>query len=101
MSFEACQGDEPLRDRVRALLLAHDEAGQFLADPRAEHAEDSDLDTDPIPPTRPPSTNEIKRPSVAFESQVTEGPGTHIGPYKLLQAIGEGGMVSVLVLPHF
>lgn len=56
----ACGDDAVLRERVEALLSAHDEATGFLEGP------------------------------VVGEPQ--EGPGTSIGPYKLLQEIGEGGM---------
>ena len=30
---EACEGDDQLRERVQALLNAHDEAGSFMASP--------------------------------------------------------------------
>jgi hypothetical protein len=63
---KACIGNEALRARVEELLRAHKDAGNFLggAPPDATRAE----------PVR------------------GEGPGTVIGPYKLLQQIGEGGM---------
>ncbi len=62
---EACADDDALRQRVDALLRASDEASgaSFLTTPHT-------------PAAAPPS----------------EGPGTRIGPYKLLQKIGEGGM---------
>ncbi|HZN33614.1 MAG TPA: protein kinase [Pirellulaceae bacterium] len=60
----ACAGDMALLQRLRELLAAHvDEDG-------------------PLDATRPP----LDPPPVE------EGPGTRIGPYKLLQVIGEGGM---------
>ncbi len=63
---EACHGDAALRERVEALLKAHAEAGgeAFLTGPYQG-----------LPQMKP-----------------AEGPGTRIGPYKLLQQIGEGGM---------
>src|SRR5208337_3032046 len=62
----ACGGDEALRSRIRNLLLAHKEAGRFL-EPSADGTQTTDSPTlDPV--------------------------GTVIGPYKLLQQIGEGGM---------
>jgi serine/threonine protein kinase/tetratricopeptide (TPR) repeat protein len=61
----ACGGDAELRARVEALLQAHDHAGRFL------------VDNDP-PRNEPALT-------------AHEGPGTHIGRYKLLEHIGEGG----------
>ena len=62
----ACSGDHALRQRALALLQAHAEAAGegFMTGPSA-----------PAAPAAP-----------------TEGPGTRIGPYKLLQQIGEGGM---------
>src|SRR5256885_7954629 len=62
----ACRGDLQLRSRVEQLLVAHGQAGQFLGGAGATAAMNS--------------------PSL------TERPGTQIGPYKLLQVIGEGGM---------
>jgi serine/threonine protein kinase len=67
----ACGGEDGLRARVEALLRAHDQAGSFLA----------------APPVAAPATLDAPRP--------LEGPGTIIGPYKLLQAIGEGGRGTV------
>ena len=51
---------------------AHDQAGSFLERPGR----------------RPPTVDD-RRPAAA------ESPGTVIGPYKLLQQIGEGGMGAV------
>jgi serine/threonine protein kinase/tetratricopeptide (TPR) repeat protein len=67
----ACGGDDLLRARVAALLRAHQQAGSFLA----------------APPVGSSATLEAPGPP--------EGPGTVIGPYKLLQTIGEGGMGTV------
>jgi serine/threonine protein kinase len=64
----ACGGDHALRERIEALLAAHEAPGDILDAP---------------PAALPPTTTH--RP-------LTEGPGTIIGPYKLLQQIGEGGM---------
>src|SRR6185369_15074520 len=60
----ACGGDPQLRSRVEQLLLAHDQAGHFLGGTGA----------------------------TAITNQATERTGMSIGPYKLLQQIGEGGM---------
>src|SRR5262245_57764330 len=68
---EACGGDAALRARVNELLSAHQDAGSFLE-----------------PPARGPAVT-------ADEPPVSEGPGTVIGPYKLLEQIGEGGMGTV------
>jgi serine/threonine protein kinase len=68
---EACGGDAVLEAHLRQLLDAQRELGSFLEVPAP-------------PPTR---SVELQRPA--------EGPGTVIGPYKLLQEIGEGGMGTV------
>src|SRR5262249_53361391 len=57
------------RREVEALLHAHDDSAGFLRDPAP----------------RP-------RETIDVADQPSEGPGTVIGPYKLLQQIGEGGM---------
>jgi eukaryotic-like serine/threonine-protein kinase len=64
---EACQGDEELRQGVEALLAAHERAGGFLA------------------------SSPVGTPATFDGPPVHEGPGTVIGPYKLLEQIGEGG----------
>ena len=69
-------GDAALADKVLALLAARDEMGDFLAEP----------------------TGAASEPEPAAEScrvETGEVPGTVIGPYKLLQEIGEGGMGTV------
>jgi len=67
---EACGTNEPLRARVEELLQAHRDAGNFLSGANAH-----DLDTEPI----------------------AECPGTMIGPYKLIEQIGEGGFGIVFM----
>jgi serine/threonine protein kinase len=69
-----CGDDRDLRQRVRALLRAHADPGSFLEQPA--YADDA---------------------TVKLESSIAEGPGTVIGPYKLLQQIGEGGMGVVFM----
>ncbi len=76
---EACAGDADLRSRVEALLHAHDDAGSFLNQPVAA----AGITTDQ------PAGQWLNRDD---GPALTEGPGTRIGPYKLLQQIGEGGM---------
>jgi serine/threonine protein kinase len=67
----ACGGELELRARIEALLKAHEQAGSFLA----------------VPTVAGSVTGDAPKP--------LEGPGTAIGPYKLLQTIGEGGMGTV------
>src|SRR4051794_5713417 len=69
----ACGNDEALRRRVERLLHAHGQAGEFMNAPANDLVATSD------------------------ERPVTEGPGTSIGPYKLLEQIGEGGFGLVFV----
>jgi serine/threonine protein kinase len=66
----ACAGDSNRLRRVRELLAAHDRGSGPLDAPAVEG-----LTTD--------------QPSVA------DGPGTMIGPYKVREVIGEGGMGTV------
>ena len=63
---EACGTDEALRKRVQSLLQSHERAESFLESPPA--------------------------PDATIDQPITEREGTVIGPYKLLEQIGEGGM---------
>lgn len=64
---DACGENEGLRKRVEDLLTVHDEASSFLIVPAAGEIE------------------------TTFAQPLSESPGTLVGPYKLLQHIGEGG----------
>ena len=57
-----------MRAQLEELLAAHREAGSFLQEPS------------------------VSRVATVDEAPMSERPGTVIGPYKLLQQIGEGGM---------
>jgi serine/threonine protein kinase/WD40 repeat protein len=63
---QACRGDETLRRRVERLLRAQSRIGSFLESPAPEFA-------------------------ATILSSSDERPGAVIGPYKLIEEIGEGG----------
>ncbi|MGO9465452.1 MAG: protein kinase, partial [Isosphaeraceae bacterium] len=69
---EACAGDPELRRRIQKMLAAQDQAGSFLEKP-------------------------AKSAVMTVDYPITEGPGSVIGPYKLLEQIGEGGFGVVFV----
>src|SRR5215472_17616959 len=74
---QACGGDEALIRHVEALLAAADRPDSLLDRPAGALAATSD-DVSPgqwVAPAKPPPPG--------------EGPGSRIGPYKLLQQIGE------------
>ena len=64
---EVCGGDTELRDRVDQLLKAHQAMGSIHVGPG-------------------------ETPGPTAEHTPAEGLGTQIGPYKLVEVIGEGGM---------
>jgi hypothetical protein len=73
---QACAGNADVRARVEALLAAHDELGSFLEGPA------------------PPPTGALEPTADQSPAPEEEG-GSLIGPYKLLEVIGEGGMGTV------
>src|SRR5262245_51681320 len=76
----ACGGDDRLRRRVENLLDAFDQAGSFLREPTVTPIATVDH---PSGPRSNPAEFDL--------------PGAVIGPYKLLEAIGEGGMGTVFM----
>jgi WD40 repeat protein/serine/threonine protein kinase/tetratricopeptide (TPR) repeat protein len=69
---QACAGDPELRQRLERLLQRHHGAGSFLESPAVNLAPTAD-------------------------NPITERPGTVVGPYKLLEQIGEGGFGVVFM----
>jgi WD40 repeat protein/serine/threonine protein kinase len=86
---EACAGDTALRQRVEALLASHEQAGSFLGKPVPERLAEqcANLRAESPAPNLGGTVDEAIR----------ERSGTVIGPYKLLQQIGEGGMGTVFM----
>ncbi len=70
---QQCGSDGPLRARVEALLRAHDAADSIENEPCGDGYQ------------------------ATIDAPASMGPGAQIGPYKLLEAIGEGGMGTVWV----
>ena len=68
----ACNGDAALRAHIEGLLAAEGDLGSFLNRPAA-----------------------VAPDATAAYVPITEGPGSVIGRYKILQQIGEGGFGSV------
>jgi len=66
---QACADAPEVREKVEGLLRAYDDAGSFLE-------------------SSPPGLGTV-------EHRPAEGPGSRIGPYKLLEQLGEGGMGTV------
>jgi serine/threonine protein kinase/predicted Zn-dependent protease len=93
---QACGGDAGLRERVEVLLKALAAAGSFMQEPvpaspqeRGLRIEDGGSPTDAAAPSVFDPRSSILASS--------ERPGAVIGPYKLLQQIGEGGMGTVFM----
>ncbi|HEX5271429.1 MAG TPA: serine/threonine-protein kinase, partial [Gemmataceae bacterium] len=70
-----CAGDPGLCEHLRLMLAAHDAPQSLLDRPAAS-------------PAREGAGPTVDQPAA-------EGPGTLVGPYKLLEPIGEGGMGAV------
>jgi len=75
-----CRGNDVLRREIEKLLAAH-----LVSNP---------LDQ---PPQDLANTGLYHEPAGEKRSVITEGPGTIIGSYKLMEKIGEGGMGLVFV----
>ena len=69
----ACGDDARLRRHIEELIAAEGKLGGFLAKPHADVERTDDF------------------------APIVERPGTQIGPYKLMEQIGEGGFGLVFV----
>jgi eukaryotic-like serine/threonine-protein kinase len=79
---EACAGDTALRQRLEVLLAAHEQPGSFL-----QSATQDNGNGEPAP----------NMGRTVLQTGVQDVAGSVIGPYKLLQQIGEGGMGVVFM----
>jgi serine/threonine protein kinase/tetratricopeptide (TPR) repeat protein len=75
--LQACDGKAELREKVDGLLTAYEAAGSYLESAAPNFGLGATLDQPGFP--------------------LREGPGSLVGPYKLLQQIGEGGMGLVFL----
>ena len=85
---EACGPDAALRRRVEQLLALHHEPGDFLEGPAVAEVFPTQFRAG-----RPAGANGSAHDAATVEAGAgDEAAGSRIGPYKLLQKIGEGGM---------
>jgi serine/threonine protein kinase len=82
---QACAGDHALRGQVEQLLQAHQQPGPFMDRPALA-----------LLPS-PLGGEGQGEGGVTLDEPITERPGTIIGPYKLLEQIGEGGFGVVFM----
>lgn len=71
-----CGGDAELKSRIEAMVAAAED-DRFLSDPTQDHRDSAPADD--------------AAAAALIAAPLCEGPGMRIGPYKLLQIIGEGG----------
>src|SRR5262245_59974036 len=76
---EACAGRPELRRQVEHLLGAHEDLGSFLERPAAEWADTGAFE------------------GAAEQAPAPEAPGAVVGPYRLIEQIGEGGFGVVFL----
>ena len=81
----ACGADAALRAEIEALLASYEEG---------ERGSGQNAEAGKGPPGE--GTTEVT-PTLLDQTPLTEGPGTLIGRYKLLEQIGEGGFGVVYV----
>ncbi|HRY42950.1 MAG TPA: serine/threonine protein kinase, partial [Thermoanaerobaculia bacterium] len=77
---EACRGDEAARARVDAILQADDPTVDSLPAPDALSSDDT-----------------VAPGEAGARAPLFEGPGTVLGPYRLIERIGQGGFGTVFL----
>src|SRR5262245_42774619 len=80
---QACRDDADFRARVEKLVDAHFRAGGFMQSPAIV--------------LRAPRRGGGPQLDATVDEPIAECPGTIIGPYKLLEQIGEGGFGVVFM----
>src|SRR3954469_18576525 len=88
----ACGGDQALRAEVESLLRADARSGDLLDLPEQPAASKRGEETRGEAPGGGEDQSLVVGPLPPYQAPLAERPGTVIGPYKLLQQIGEGGM---------
>jgi hypothetical protein len=81
---QVCAHDGKLRARIEQMLRVYDGASGFMGDPTAEYIELQKAHETAAVPTVRGKIRAISHPP-------SEQVGAHVGPYKLLEQIGEGG----------
>lgn len=87
---ESCRGDAQLRQEVEALLREHAQLGSFLEAPVLPGSAE-------LQELHAKAAESPGLPVYAYQEPPREGPGSFLGPYKLLEQIGEGGFGLVFM----
>src|SRR5574341_1052840 len=96
---QACAGNAALRQRIERLLQRHHQGGSFLDSLAAELplSLGGEGQGAVLPSPLGGEGLGVRGPTATIDTRPTEGPGAVIGPYKLLEQIGEGGFGVVFM----